>query len=398
MLASLRHRDFRLLWSATFVSNAGSWMQKVTTAWLIYEMTHSNAWLGTDAFASGMTTVLLLPLGGVIADRVDRRWLLVITNILCAVFAFILALLAAAHLVHVWHIIAFSAMSGVVQAAMIPASNSLLPALVGKDDVPNAIALNSLQFNVSRAIGPILGGIALIHFGAASSFALNGFSFLVLVGAFIFIRTVPPVSPTNLGWARSLLEGLQFIRRRNDLLRSLSLIAITAMLGAPVVSLLPALTADVLGRQASSYSFLLTCFGIGAIVTAIGAALLGKRLARPMIITTLIVCVGATEIALAFSGWWTATVLVAVAGLAFVGVNIQLGTTILQDTGDEYRGRVTSVQQICFRTGQPLGALTGGFIADRTGIGLVFGLFGGLLLASALIAVLTLRPARSKTT
>ncbi len=190
-----------MLWVATFISNAGSWMQKITTAWLIYEMTHSKAWLGTDAFASGITTVLLLPVGGVIADRVDRRRLLVITNILCAILAFGLAVLAVAHLVHVWHIIAFSALSGAVQAAMIPASNSLLPALVGKGDVRNAIALNSLQFNVSRAVGPILGGIALVHFGAASSFGLNGLSFLVMCGAFLFIRTVPPVPPTKLGWA-----------------------------------------------------------------------------------------------------------------------------------------------------------------------------------------------------
>ncbi len=180
---------------------------------------------------------------------------------------------------------------------------------------------------------------------------------------------------------------MHFVRRRGDLLRSLSLIAITAMLGAPVISLLPALTAEVLGRQASSYSFLVTCFGIGAIVTAIGAALLGKRLARPVIIAALIAGVGATEMALAFSGWRPATVLVAIAGFAFVGANIQIGTTILQETGDEYRGRVTSVQQICFRTGQPLGAMIGGLLADRTGIGFVFGLFGGLLIASALLAL-----------
>ena len=366
-------------------------MQKVTTAWLIYEMTGSKAWLGADAFASGITTVLLLPIGGVLADRIDRRRLLIVTNIACAILAFALALLASTSSLRVWHIITFSALSGVVQAMMIPATTSLLPALVGKEDVPNAIALNSFQFNLSRAIGPVIGGAALVYLGAASSFALNGLSFLVLVAAFVLIRRVPPIPQSTLGWGQSVAEGVRFVRGRPDLIRLLGLVAITALLGAPVISLLPALTADVLKREAASYSLLLTCFGIGAIIAAIASAMLGKHRARSFAIALLVAAIGVAQSALAFSTWTVATVLVALAGVAFVGTMIQLGTTILLDTEDAYRGRVTSLQQMCFRIGQPLGAFIGGIIADQTGIGFVFGLFGGLLIVTAIGALLPVK-------
>src|SRR5262245_42850636 len=143
-LSALRHSQFRLLWLGTFVSNIGSWAQKVATAWLIYHITGSEAWLGIDAFASSIPTVLLLPWGGVVSDRVNRRSLLICTNVLSAGLAFVLALLVLSDRLQVWHIIVVSAVSGVVQALVVPASTAILPSLVGETDTANAIALNSL--------------------------------------------------------------------------------------------------------------------------------------------------------------------------------------------------------------------------------------------------------------
>jgi MFS family permease len=206
-LSALRHREFRPLWFGTFASNVGSWAQKVATAWLIYHITNSEAWLGIDAFASGIATVLLLPWGGVISDRVNRRNLLIWTNLASAGLAFILAALVFYDRLQVWHIVAVSALSGVVQALMVPASTSILPSLVGEKDTANAIALNSLQFNVSRVVGPAIGGATLIYLGASYSFALNGLSFLVMVVALLLITTVPAAKPTresvrdNFRWA-----------------------------------------------------------------------------------------------------------------------------------------------------------------------------------------------------
>jgi predicted MFS family arabinose efflux permease len=385
---ALRHRDFFLLWGATFISNAGSWMQKVTTSWLIYQMTGSKTWLGIDAFASGFTTVILLPVGGVIADKFDRRRLLIWTNSICAILALALAAFAGLRVLHVWHIITASALSGVVQAALVPASTSLLPALVGEDDVPNAIALNSFQFNLSRAIGPIIAGVTLIHFGSAWSFGFNALSFLVLAAAFLIIRTVPPVPPSKLPFGSSLLEGMRFVRARRDLIILLLLVAATALFGAPVVSLLPALTSDVLHRSAQSYSFLLSCFGIGAILAAIAAGLIGERLAQPIVIMAAVTCVGVCEIFLAFSHWSLAVLIVGIAGMAFVGVMIQLGTTILQTTDDAYRGRVTSLQQVCFRAGQPLGAVVAGIIGQHWGIQMSFWTFGAALIGISALALM----------
>lgn len=382
--SALQHRDFRLLWIATFLSNAGSWMQKVATSWLVYRLTGSELWLGIDAFASGFTTVVLLPIGGVISDRFDRRRLLIWTNAICAVLALALALLVWGNVLRVWHIVLTSALSGIVQSVLVPASTSLLPALVGEADVSNAISLNSLQFNLSRVVGPVVGGASLIYLGAGWSFALNALSFIVLSAAFIFIRSVPSVPHSKLPVATSLVDGVRFVRRRRHLLAMLVLVALTALLGSPVVSLLPALVTRGLGRDASSYSLLLSCFGAGAVIAAVVTASLGERSLRGWWVTLTLALVGATQVALAWCAWQTAIVLVAVAGFGFVGVMIRLGTALLQSTPDAYRGRVTSLQQICFRAGQPLGALIAGAVGQQWGIRAAFVAFGTVLVVIAL--------------
>ena len=209
-----------MLWFGTFASNVGSWAQKVATTWLIFHITNSEAWLGIDAFASGIPTVLLLPWGGVMSDRVNRRNLLIWTNVVSAALAFILAGLVFTDTLKVWHIVVVSDMSGVVQALMVPASTSILPSLVGEKDTANAIALNSLQFNVSRVVGPAIGGATLIYLGASYSFALNGLSFLVMVVALLFITTISEAKPTNESARDNFRGGLQFVNEHGNSGRS----------------------------------------------------------------------------------------------------------------------------------------------------------------------------------
>jgi predicted MFS family arabinose efflux permease len=388
-VSALRHRDFRLLFVGTFVSNAGSWMQKVATAWLVYQMTGSEAWLGIDAFASGIPTVLLLPWGGVVADRFDRRSLLIWTNLACAGIALLLAGLRGAGVLHVWHIVAASAASGVVQSVMVPASTSLLPAVVGDEDVPNAIALNSLQFNLSRVVGPAAGGAALVYLGAAWSFALNAVSFLVLSLALLFVRRVPPVPGKTGNVLGDLRGGLSFVLSRADVATMLLLVTLIAFLGAPVVSMLPAWVKSVLLRDASTYSLLLSCFGGGAVAAAAVSAVTGRHGPMAWLAAVALFIVGACQVLLARrDGLPLAMVVVAVAGFCFVGGMIRLGTALLLATPDGFRGRVSSLQQICFRAGQPAGALVAGFAARRFGLPTAFCTFG----AAAILAAICLIP------
>jgi len=394
--SAMRRRDFRWLFAGTFVSNAGSWMQKVATSWLVYQMTGSEAWLGLDAFASGLTTVVLLPWGGVVADRVDRRTLLIWTNMISAALAFVLTGLRVTGLLHVWHIIAVSALSGVVQAVMAPASTSLLPAVVGEQDVPNAIALNSLQFNLSRVVGPAAGGATLLYLGASWSFALNGLSFLVLAAVLLIITTVPPVKAAKEAVLDSIKSGLRFVQGRRDIAIMLVLVTITAMLGAPVVSMLPPLVKAVFHKEASSYSLLLSCFGVGAVMAAAISALHSKKGPLPWLALPALAVLGVCQIGLSFGGPFNlAAVIIVVAGFMFVGTMIRLGTAILQSTPDLFRGRVTSLQQIGFRAGQPVGALLAGLLAKYMGIRTAFWLFGGLLAVTVPIFLIGMRRLRT---
>jgi MFS family permease len=386
-LSALRHREFRLLWFGTFASNVGSWAQKVATAWLIYHITNSEAWLGIDAFASGIPTVLLLPWGGVISDRVNRRNLLISTNVASAGLAFALAALVFSDTLQVWHIVAISALSGVVQALMVPASTSILPSLVGEKDTANAIALNSLQFNVSRVVGPAIGGATLIYLGASYSFALNGLSFLVMVAALVLITTVPAAKLTSESVRDNFRGGLQFVTESGNIRTLLFLVMLAAFLGAPMISMMPALTKSVLHRDASTYSLLLSSFGVGAVVAAAFVALRSRSSPKPCRAVPYLTIYGACLIAVAFE--WPIPIvvlLVAVSGFAFISTMVRLGTAIIQTSPDEYRGRVTSLQSLGFRLGQPLGSLVAGLFAHEFGVQIAFWTYGAVMIAAVFIA------------
>jgi MFS family permease len=386
-LSALRHREFRLLWFGTFASNVGSWAQKVATAWLIYHITNSEAWLGIDAFASGISTVLLLPWGGVISDRVNRRNLLIWTNVISAGLAFILAALVFSDCLQVWHIVTVSALSGVVQAIMVTASTSILPSLVGEKDIANAIALNSLQFNVSRVVGPAIGGATLIYLGASYSFALNGLSFLVMVVALVLITTVPVAKPTSESVRDNFQGGLQFVKESGNIRTLLLLVMLAAFLGAPMISMMPALTKSVLHRDASTYSLLLSSFGVGAVVAAGFVALRSRSSPKPCRAVPYLTIYGVCLIAVAFNLPIALVVLlVAVSGFAFISTMIRLGTAIIQASPDEYRGRVTSLQSLGFRLGQPLGSLVAGFFAHEFGVQIAFWTFGVIMIAAVFVA------------
>jgi MFS family permease len=385
-ISALRHRDFRWLWVGTFVSNIGSWAQKVATAWLIYHITNSETWLGIDAFASGIPTVLLLPWGGVVSDRVSRRTLLIWTNLVSAGLALILASLVFSDRLQVWHIVTISAMSGVVQALIVPASTSMLPAVVGEKDTANAIALNSLQFNVSRVLGPAIGGAFLVYLGAGWSFASNGVSFLVMVAALALIGSIPASTRKNETVRENLQSGLRFIKGHGNVRTLLSLVMIAAFFGTPMISMLPALAKSVLHRDATTYSLLLSSFGVGAVIAAAMVAIQSRRGPKPCRAVPYLTIFGLCLVAVPFQ--WPLPVsiaLVAVGGFSFISTMVRLGTAIIHISPDEYRGRITSLQSLGFRLGQPLGSLAAGFLARALGLQIAFASFGFVMIVAVFL-------------
>lgn len=229
-----------------------------------------------------------------------------------------------------------------------------------------------------------------MHLGASWSFALNAISFLMLVVAPLVIKRQPPVKSKNETVVESVKAGLRFVRGRLDVATMLLLVSLTALHGAPVVSMLPALVKSILRREASSYSELLSCFGGGDVVAALISALHSRRGPLPWLAFPGLIVLGICQIALGFGGSYVWVALtVALAGLVFVGTMIRLGTAILKATPDEFRGRVTSLQQICFRASQPLDALLAGLVARHFGIRIAFWSIGGLLMVSMLVMLLT---------
>ena len=210
--SALRYREFRLVWIGAFTSTTGTWMQTVAQAWVVYSLTGSALLLGFDAFLSTGPMLIFSLFGGVIADRMERRKIMLASQYLQMTFAFVLALLLWTNTVKIWHIFLLSFLTGSAQSFSGPAYASLLPLLVRREDVPNAIAMNSMQFNLARVIGPVLGGLALTAWGPAACFGLNGFSFIAVIIAYMMIRT-PIVRGRGeaKGMMAEMREGFAFV-------------------------------------------------------------------------------------------------------------------------------------------------------------------------------------------
>ena len=395
-LQALEHKQFRLLWLATFVSNAGSWMQRVAAAWLVYTLSGSETWLGIDAAMAGLPTLLLLPFAGVLADRTDRRRVLLIANAVHALLAVLLAVLWWVDALAVWQLLGVSFVSGLVAAIAAPASQSVIPTAAGEDHIPNAVALNSFQYNVARAVGPALGGLALAWWGAGWCFLLNALSFLGMIGALTVLRTMPSGTRSETSSLGSLGEGVAFLRSRSDLCRMLILVALIAFGGAPMVTLLPAVAKTLLDVGATGYSTLLTSFGVGAAIA--GLLLIFFHPAKHAVsrIVVAAIVVGICHVVMAWANRTVLAVGIAgIAGMAFVGAMIELGTELLSQTPDALRGRISGVQQLSFRAAQPLGGLLASLVAGYAGLQTAFVVFGAVLSLGAAFVFLLFKSHRS---
>ena len=366
--AALHYRDFRVLWFGAFTSTIGTWMQKVAQNWLVLTITGTSSafFLGLDSFLGELPILLFTLVGGVIADRHDRRRLLLMSQYIQMTTAFTLAGLVYFERVRIWHVLTLSVITGLAQAFGGPAHQSLLPSLVSKDDVPNAIAFNSIQFNLARVIGPLLAGAALAAFGMAACFGLNGLSFIAVIIAIVSlrIRHAPPAGPSRL--REEFHEGLTFVRERPALIGLAVLGFATTFLGNPFLTFLPLFAQKVFNGDVALYTKLLACASAGAVTGALFVAWRGRfpHMGRAALLMQVLYAILIFLFAITRVLWLNAVILFC-AGVCMVTVASMLSSLVQLNAPNVMRGRVMSLYMVAFRGGMPLGSLVGGWIASR---------------------------------
>jgi MFS family permease len=365
-LAAFSYRDFRVLWFGAFTSTVGTWMQKVAQSWLVLDLTKSSFFLGLDDFLGQLPILLFTLAGGVIADRHDRRRLLLGSQYVQMTAAFILASLVFWGHVRIWHILGLSFLTGCAQAFGGPAYQSLIPSLVQKKDLPNAIALNSIQFNLARVFGPLLAGAALF-FGTAACFGLNGLSFLVVIVALMSLHVKHIRATDRKPMMQELKGGLAYARSQPSIIALTVLAFLTTFLGLPLLTFLPVFARDIFHGEVRLYTYMMAFSGVGAVMGALVVAWLGRF--KHMGLTLLVVQVvfGGLITAFAVSRlWWWSCLLLFAAGAALIVVFSMTASLVQLIVPDHLRGRVVSIYMVAFRGGMPLGSLAGGYAASLT--------------------------------
>jgi MFS family permease len=383
------YRDFRLLWAGAFTSSVGTWMQEVAQNWLILTLTGSAFLLGLDAFLGDAPYLLFSLFGGVFADRFDRRRILLGSQAVQMSSALILVALVLTNTLQVWIILTLSFVVGLAQSFGGPAYQALVPTLVDREDLPNAVALNSIQFNLARVIGPVLAGVAFYRLGAAACFGLNALSFLAPIAALLMLTRGGGALPTTERVLESLKAGLRAVRHDKPLSSLVGLAFVGSFCSFPLVLFLPVFARDVFHRDAKGYSLLLAVFGLGAISGAIGVAGLGHVRRKGLLALTMQMTFGASMVGFALCRTvWLSYALLATAGAALIVVFALFMTLVQSNVDDRMRGRVVSVYSLAFRGAIPLGNLLAGSLASvftapavLVANGIVLTCVGGLLLA-----------------
>jgi predicted MFS family arabinose efflux permease len=399
---AFRYRDFRLMWTGACVSTIGTFVQQFAQSWLVYDLTKDAFYLGLDLFLGQLPIMLFSLFGGVFADRLDRRKMLLASQYIQMVCAFLLALLFVTHAVKVWHILGLSFFVGVGQSFGGPAYSALLPTLVDAEDLSNAIAMNSIQFNLARIIGPTIGGLAYTTLGATWCFTLNGISYIaVIISLFmIHVKFVPAKSTESV--LHSMREGIRFIRSRDGMSALVILAFCTTLFGFSLNGFLPVFVRTIFNKGPETYTLLLVCSGAGSIVGALSVAAVEKMKGQGRLTLMILVLLGFIVSGFALSRWLPLScVLMFLAGAAIMASASFMLSLAQLITTDAMRGRVMSVYNLAFRAGIPLGALLVGKLIPIFGVSKVLTVAGLCLVAISLYFLLvkregTFQPASEK--
>jgi MFS family permease len=375
--SAMRHRNFQLYFGGQLISNIGTWMQIIAQGWVVYQLGHSELILGLVAFASAIPVLAISPWGGVIVDRVSRRNVLMLTQTGSMLLALALAALTFTGVIKEWHVIVLAALLGVVNAFDAPARQAFVPEMVGKEDLPNAIALNSMMFNSARVIGPALSGMLLAIIGAAWCFTLNGISFLaVLIGLWL-MKLPPHETSLNLTspW-KQLVSGVQYTARNREMSALILLSLVFSIFGISYSTLLPAFVEKVLHQDALAYGWVNAATGLGAVS---GAFLLAHRVShgrRGQLLVLTNIAFPLILIAFAFTSLLPLTLVLAFGlGLGFMTQFTTINTLLQTRVEDGFRGRVMGLYTLTFFGFSPFGNLLIGFLGEKMGLTLSMTLF-----------------------
>ena len=390
-LAALRHRDFRLFWSGQLVSLIGTWMQSVGQAWLVLELTGSPVQLGLVTALQFAPILVLSPVGGAMSDRFPKRRIILLTQATMMVQAFALALLVWTGQVRYWHVAVLALIYGLGRAVDIPARQSYITDLVGKPDLANAVALNSLVFNGARIVGPAVAGLLIAGFGVAAAFFLNGLSFVAVLAALLATRTPGNPDPAGrLGLREGLWGALAYAARTPPVAFTLVLIVVVSLLVINFNVLVPLVAREVLNEGAHGFGLLMSSLGAGAVMAGIGLTLL--RRGRPplwfLAASAAVLSAGTGALSLVGHFGTTAALLV-VLGCCQILFSTGCNTTLQLDTPDALRGRVMGLYALANAGMTPFGSLLVGTIAEHLGVRAACALGGGagLVAVAALVLV-----------
>jgi MFS family permease len=372
MFRALSHRNYRLFWTGAFLSNVGTWMQAVAQGWLVLQLTNSPFWLGLDAFMATSPGFVFTLVGGVFADRIDRRRLLLYTQVVAGIAALGLAALVATAVVNQWMVLGFSFVTGCCMALASPSYLALTYDLVGREDLANAVALNSTQFQLARVVGPTLAGVAFRVFGLAGCFFANGLSFIAVVAALWMVRTehqsnAPALKEQTAIW-RDLVEGLRYVRNRPRVSSLLLLASVNSLFGAPYFTLVPIYARDIFHLGATGLAVMMGTAGSGAFLGALLVAYLGDFRRKGWFVLGGAIMFGLCIMGFALSSRLTPSLLF-LFGLGFaLVVSIAITNTLLQKlVTDQMRGRVMSMFILSFIGTMPIGNILAGTASNHFG-------------------------------
>ncbi|HEX2330039.1 MAG TPA: MFS transporter [Candidatus Angelobacter sp.] len=396
-LRALRHRNYQLFFSGQLISLIGTWMDQVAESWLVYRLTGSALLLGTVAFASQIPVFLLAPIGGMIADRHNRRTILVITQSCMMVLAFILAILTLTHKITVWELMVLAALLGVVNAFDIPARQAFITDMVERGDLVNAIALNSSMFNGARVVGPAAAGVVVALIGEGWCFFANAVSFIAVITGLLMMRIDKPRIRPQGSPVQNVIEGFRFVGQAGPIRAILLLLGVVSFTAMPYAVLMPIFADQILHGGPTALGLLMGCSGFGALCGALTLAMKKSIQGLGRWVATASMSFGAAMILFSFSRrlWLSAVMLIPV-GLAIMIQMASSNTLVQSMVPDHLRGRVMAVYSMMFMGMAPFGALLAGSVAHQIGapwtvaMGGIVAIIGGTIFSLRLPA---LRPA-----
>jgi predicted MFS family arabinose efflux permease len=389
---AFQYRDFRLMWIGACTSSIGTWMQIAAQSWLIYKLSHNAFYLGLDQFLGGIPIFMFSLIGGVVADRVERRRILLGSQYVQMASATLLTILVVTHHVQVPEILCLSFVSGLAQAFGGPAYLALIPTLVDKEDMPNAIALNSIQFNLAVVLGAALGGQAIAKLGESWCFGLNALSFLapIISLSLITARFLP--QKTSDSMFTSLKEGIRFVRSQRSMEALIILAFCMTFLSMPTRTYFPAFVQDIFHRGPETYGNLLALMGLGSICGSLGVASMGNIKNKGRVALGALMALGLGIFVFALSRSLSlSSVMLVLAGASMMAVFANVNSLVQLITTNEMRGRVMSVYNFAFRGGMPMGNLVSSWLVPVFTAPVVLRVNGMLLMLLALYFLLVQR-------